>query len=36
MLTQIHNLYSENDKLSLIRHADRDKIPVGEFGNEFY
>ncbi|GAB6009883.1 histidine phosphatase family protein [Dysgonomonas reticulitermitis] len=35
MLPQIHKHYSENDKLSLlIRHADRDKIPSGEFGND--
>lgn len=35
MLTQIHKHYSENDKISLlIRHADRDKIPTGEFGND--
>jgi hypothetical protein len=35
MLTQIHNLYSESAKFSLlIRHADRDKIPVGKFGND--
>ena len=35
MLEQIKKQYSENDKFSLlIRHADRDKIPVGSFGNE--
>jgi broad specificity phosphatase PhoE len=35
MLEQIVKQYSEKDKLSLlIRHADRDKIPAGEFGNE--
>lgn len=35
MLTQIQKQYSESDKLSLlIRHADRDKIPTGSFGNE--
>ncbi|MDR2511190.1 MAG: phosphoglycerate mutase family protein [Bacteroidales bacterium] len=35
MLPQIHKHYSENDKISLlIRHADRDKIPTGEFGND--
>ncbi|GHT62971.1 phosphoglycerate mutase [Bacteroidia bacterium] len=34
MLEQIKK-YSENDKISLlIRHADRDKIPAGEFGND--
>ncbi|MDR0799327.1 MAG: hypothetical protein LBN18_06185 [Dysgonamonadaceae bacterium] len=35
MLTQIHKQYSKSAKLSLlIRHADRDKIPAGVFGNE--
>lgn len=35
MLEQIYKHYSENDKISLlIRHADRDKIPAGEFGND--
>jgi broad specificity phosphatase PhoE len=35
MLEQIKKQYSENDKISLlIRHADRDKIPAGEFGND--
>jgi hypothetical protein len=35
MLPQIYKHYSENDKISLlIRHADRDKIPTGEFGND--
>jgi broad specificity phosphatase PhoE len=34
MLEQILQ-YSENDKISLlIRHADRNKIPAGEFGND--
>jgi hypothetical protein len=31
----INFYYSESNKLSLlIRHADRDKIPAGSFGNE--
>ncbi|KAA6339074.1 hypothetical protein EZS27_012968 [termite gut metagenome] len=35
MPSQIQKQYSESDRLSLlIRHADRDKIPVGSFGNE--
>jgi hypothetical protein len=35
MIEQIKKQYSENDKISLlIRHADRDKIPTGEFGND--
>ena len=35
MLEKIIKQYSEKDKISLlIRHADRDKIPAGEFGNE--
>lgn len=35
MLEQIKKQYSESDKISLlIRHADRDKIPAGEFGND--
>lgn len=35
MLEQIKKQYSESNKISLlIRHADRDKIPTGEFGND--
>jgi broad specificity phosphatase PhoE len=35
MLEEIKKQYSESDKISLlIRHADRDKIPAGEFGND--
>jgi broad specificity phosphatase PhoE len=35
MLEQIVKQYSPEDKLSLlIRHADRDKIPTGEFGDD--
>ena len=35
MLEQIKKQYSESNKISLlIRHADRDKIPAGEFGND--
>lgn len=35
MLSQIHKQYSSSNKLSLlIRHANRDKIPTGSFGNE--
>jgi hypothetical protein len=32
MLKQIQKQYPESNKL--IRHADRDKIPAGSFGNE--
>jgi broad specificity phosphatase PhoE len=35
MLEHIYKQYSENDNISLlIRHADRDRIPTGEFGND--
>ncbi|GHT45132.1 hypothetical protein AGMMS49965_21820 [Bacteroidia bacterium] len=35
MVEQIQKHYSESNKLSLlIRHADRNKIPSGSFGNE--
>jgi len=35
IIEQIQNQYKENGSLAvLIRHADRDKIPEGSFGNE--
>jgi broad specificity phosphatase PhoE len=35
MLEQFYKQYSDSDKVSLlIRHANRDKIPTGSFGNE--